>query len=164
MARNPNDQFYLRIRDWSGEFSNVQMNIRETDAANVDELLTVGVTDPSFAVIAAIDAITVGLIAERGFNHKRRLANGYPASAAARREKKWLISYYDEATFANYTMEIPTAIDTNNDWFKPNSDEADLTVTPWSDIVIPAFENGFIVSPDGGAITITSIIAVGRNL
>lgn len=149
----------FQFRDWGRELSNVKIYNGPITAGTLPGFLT------SFGGMrTALEGITLGIASNESWvGDSTVLSAATPASQGAQREKKWLVRYHDTVTNKKYQLEIPTA-DEIGVALLPNSDFADLTVTPMSTFVT-AF-NAFARNPDNdaNAVVIDSVQFVGRNL
>jgi len=131
---------------------------------------------------AATQAIVLGTLKEEGWVGDRTpISNTPPTDPNAQRERKWLVQFEDTTAFfdapvnaipnegyrKNFTVEIPTAKVNGyggglDSALLINTDEADLAhtaIAAW----VTAFE-AIARTPYGGAVNVTRIRVVGRNL
>lgn len=107
----------------------------------------------------ALDGIILGVIANRKRIADEVVVSGdSAASQYAQRENKWLVRYVG-ANEKTYTLEIPTPDLT---LLNLEGDAADLANNAVSTFV-EAFE-AYVLDEAGGAVTVTRIDFVGRNL
>lgn len=160
---------YFSFMDFDREMSSMGFNTGAITAVSLPGTLT------AFGELkTAIDAVTLGTIAEEGlYVNRTRLSNVPPSDANAQRERKWLVTYEDATPFFDdpvnaipnagykkvFNVEIPTAKTVGQ--LLANSDEADMT-TPEM-IALKAKFAALVKSPYGGAVTVTRITVVGRN-
>lgn len=155
MPINPQHQGSFTILDNSNEQSRMGFNFGAITAASLPGFLT-----EFGALRTAVNAIILGnIIQEMWVGDVTQFAKLVPADVNAQRERKWLVQYQDDTTFALYRVEIPTAEFTGR--LQPLSDLADLTQTEMAAFVT-AFEQ-LARSPEGNAVTVLQIRAVGRS-
>jgi len=147
--------YTLAFRDYGNELTSTTVQLPTLNAGNLAANLVLiqelGV-DIGGLVIGATDHSQVHLDKVGG-------NAAPPTDVNAQRERKWLVRYRDTVTGKAYNIEIGTA--KLSGLLKPNSDQADLTQTEWTDF-ISAFE-GIAVSPDGNAVEVLEAFHVGRS-
>lgn len=159
------------IRDYSREKSGFGTRVGVVTAGTLPGLLTqIG------TFRAATQAVILGTIqGEQLIAFNSRLTNAVPTDPNAQRERKWLVTYADNTEYFDaptnsipnegfgriFNLEIPTA-NLTSALLIDNTDEADLTATPWVNW-IAAFE-AMGRSPHGGVPEVLLIEAVGRNI
>ena len=154
MAVNPAFTVSVSGRDRSGEPTRYTINRLANYA-----LASYAPGDPVYDFInVQVASVCDGLVVNVGALGSQKLSNA-AHSTDGQREEKWLCTYYDNATFALYQIELPCRKSTVKPPF--NTDDVDLTVVPWV-----AFKVGFeltILSPDGNLCTLSKVTLVGRN-
>lgn len=158
------------LMDYNREKASVGFNTAAITAVSIAGTLT-----QFGALRAAIEGITLGVVAaEALYVNRTKLSNVPPASVLAQRESKWLVVYEDTTEFFDdpvnsipnagyrgiFNVEIPTA-DLAGVTMVTNTDDADITVGPMATFVT-AFE-ALVKSPYGGDVNVTRVIHVGRN-
>jgi len=112
------------------------------------------------ALGTAIANITLGTLNKAEFGNVDFLTNTPPASEIAQRESAWLIRYVDDVTQVMYHVTLGTAdqVGHMSASAKGFADLAEADVAAF----VTAFE-AYALSPDGNAVTVQSIMHVGRN-
>ena len=116
-------------------------------------------------LIAGIEDLTLGTVAQRTESLVTRESNSFPTDPAAQREEKWLVRYEDDVTKEIYTFTIPCADKTAVN-FVTNTDFVEITApnaTPDTVVTVGLIE-AFVASPAGNEINVLDIKYVGRNL
>ena len=152
MAINPTITLTVSMVDRSGEPTSFSI---PTSEANVVAGFSDVLWDPMQTALAAL---IDGQIQRWSGTFTTRVSNVTPASAG-QREQKFLVSYQDDVTLAKYSFELPcrkVSLDP-----PLNTDEYVLTAAPFAAFV--AALEGYALSPDGNAITVTSIRLMGKN-
>lgn len=160
MPINPHSEASFTFVDYSDEDSVHTLNTLLTTAGNFAAQITA-----MAAYQVALLAVTLGNLKNQQYKASILKFNAVPPTDAnAQRERKWLVKYQDAVTFAPYKVEVPTAMleSGGTSWLQPGTDLIDLTVTEVAAFV-SQFE-GFARSPEGNAVEILEIVAVGRNL
>jgi hypothetical protein len=155
MSRNPNAEYSLTLRDFDGEPTTTNFNVRAYNVVTFADDLG------AFAELkATIEAITMGIVSsERVAPYVTRAAGTLPTDENAQRERKWSIIAQDNTTFDIVKYEIGTALLDGN--MIPGSGEADLTATD-----IAAFVTKFeevVFSNNGNNLTVLRIEHIGKN-
>lgn len=150
--------FYSRsLKDYDGETTTFRTSVTELNAGNIAAQITLQATLGS-----AINDMVLGTLQK--INYGNVVDNGAapPSDPFAQREMKWLIRYVDDVTGKRYQCELGTA---NLARLDPNNrDRAYIGDGAEVDAFVAAFE-AYVVAPDtGNAVSIESIVPVGRNL
>lgn len=127
---------------------------------------------------SAVEAITNGaIVAEALYVNRSKFPEVDPATIpAAKNELKWLVHYTDTTEYfdpptnaipnagwgKSFAVEIPCADDTIADIMLAGTDDADLTQEDMLDFKTK-FE-ALVKSPYNGAVTVTRVECVGRNV
>lgn len=155
MPINPRHLASTTLLDSSNEPTTTEVNIGPITALTIAAFLSQFGTYKT-----ALQAITLGnLKADRWTGDATAYNATIPTDVNAQRERKFLVNYQDTTTFAPYRLEIGTA-DLEGRMI-PGTDLVDLTnteIAAW----ITAFE-AMAQSPEGHAVNVLSIEAVGRN-
>lgn len=155
MPINPRHLASLTLIDASNEPTTTEINVGPITALTIVAFLA-QFGDFKDATVA----ITLGnLKADRWTGDATAYNAAIPTDENAQRERKFLVNYQDTTTFAPYRIEIGTA-DLEGRMI-PGTDFVDLTnteIAAW----ITAFET-VANSPEGHAVNVLSIQAVGRN-
>lgn len=142
------------MTDYDAETTVFRVNTTPISAANFDAQLALQV-----ALGNAINGITLGTLQKIVYGNEIT-SPGVCNDPLAQRENKWLIRYRDDVTGEPYRLELGTAdltkLDPNNRGFAQMGDGAEV------DAFVTAFE-AYALSPEGNAVTVTSIQFVGRN-
>lgn len=149
----------FQFRDFGKELSTVKIYNGAITVGSIAGFLT------AFgAMRTALEGITLGVASkEQWVGDDTVLSAAVPASQVAQRESKWLVRYHNVVTQKPHHLEIPTA-DLIGVTLIPDSDFADLTVTPMSTFVTNF--NAFARSEenDTDAVVVDSVQFVGRNI
>jgi len=145
-----------RIRDHSGEMSSFSVPGVNLSAANLVA---------QQALIAALQAamanIIIGVVAEETVLLSRTIiSSALPASGAAQRESKWLVTYSDLVTGGLHQAEIP-CFDFSN--LAGNTENLDVSPGSQGEDFVTAFE-AFVRAEGVNAVNVDSVRFVGRNL
>jgi len=146
-------------KDYSNESSVISVESTALTAANFDAQETLRA-----ALQTAMEVILIGVLQKTSKGNRVDVSADLPASSAAQRENKWLVSYHDD-TFPTrkLSIELPTPDVENEDYVLGNTDLIDLTDTDVAAFVT-AFE-AFVLAPwTGNAVTVDKITLVGRKL
>lgn len=161
MPINPHSEASFTFIDYSDEDSVHAINTVLTTAGNFAAQQTA-----MAAYQVAILAVTLGNLKNQAYKATITKFNAsVPTDANAQRERKWLVRYQDAVTFAPYKSELPTAMLEDGlgaSWLLPGTDLIDLTITEVAAFVTQ-FE-AFARSPEGNAVEVLELVAVGRNL
>lgn len=155
MPINPQHEGSITYKDFSNETSSMGFFFGPITALTIAAFLT-----QFGALLTATNAITLGIPLQTiwtGDNTK--FADSEVTDENAQRERKFLVRYQGATTFSKYRLEIPTA--DLEDRLIVGSDFVDLTnteIAAW----ITAFE-ALCKTPEGEAVQVLSIQAVGRN-
>lgn len=149
--------FYTRsLRDYDGEDSAVRVNCAALNAGNIAAQLTL---QSNFG--AAINDMSMGSLQYIRYGNEVIQNSDSPEDTWAQRELKWRVNYRDTVTGDPHWFTIPcanaTLLDPNNRKQAYMGDAGDV------DAFVAAAE-AYILSPDGNAIEIESIILVGRDI
>jgi len=157
MPLNPQHYSSLTLIDFSRELSTMRFYNGAITAGSIAGFLT-----QFGALRAAVDDITLGNVAaDKWVGDDTNYAAAAPTDPNAQRERKWLVQYEGTTTHSIYTVTIPTADIAGTDFLLPGTDEADLTTTEIAAFVT-AFE-AIARTPEGEAVNVLAITAVGRN-
>lgn len=97
--------FYgLSMRDSSNELGRTDFNIGDLTAVSLAGALT-----QMGALKAAIEAVTLGVVATERWGDNDIVSNAIPSSGEAQRGKKWNVLIEDNVTHLKTTNHIPTA-------------------------------------------------------
>lgn len=144
-------------RDYSNEKSTVQFSVPAITSANI-----VAVNADIGAIgVALLDLSLCNLAKTQTVSDFATSNQDPPTNPYAQRELKWLMTYRDDVTNKEHTMEIPGADLTDN--LLGNTDQADLSSADWV-AFITAFEDGAVAPDTGNAVTVLSAYVVGRNI
>lgn len=156
MAYNPSGEAEITYLDFSNEKSRFKVNSAVLNAGNIAAQIT------AFGnLITATNAIVLGSIAATKLHAVDTVYSAVlPTDVNAQRERKWLVRFQDDVNLRIGGTTIPTADYTGR--LLPGTDLADLTDTDIAAFVTE-FE-AFAKSPDGNAVTVLQMVAVGRNL
>lgn len=150
--------FTITYRDYGGEESVVKVHEDPIDGAAVDwDTFEAKRT----ALETAIGGITLGLLARNGFTQANLVTLLNPASNAAQREKKWLVTYHDTVTLKKFRLLLPCADTAQLD--PDDRAHANIGDTGVVDAFVSAFQSNAI-TPDGGTPIVDEITFVGRNV
>lgn len=156
MPLNPQHYGTLTYVDYSDEKSSFQFNFGAITAVSLPGFLT-----QFGAFRTATNAISLGtLVSDQWVGDATKYGNAPPTNPNAQRERKFLVTYEDTTTLALYRLEIPCADLTGR--MIPDTDLVDLTntqIAAW----ITAFE-ALCRSPEGNAVVVVRMQAVGRNI
>ena len=146
------------FRDLSDEISTVQITVADVSAGGAD-------FDTVMADVAALGAALIGITdcvqAREMFNQAVDVKDpSTPIDEHAQRESALRIFYADDVTGEVYHISIPGPSWDGIDLL-PNTDLADLTDAPVSDMVTALEANA--LSPVGNAITVLRAVQVGRH-
>jgi hypothetical protein len=151
------DLLTVKVIDHSNEKANTRIHVPDRTAANFDTQQAL-YSD----LVAAIEGVILGNVYEYVSLITTGRTAGLPASGAAQRELKWVVTYADNVTGDLYRAEIPTADVVDISLRAGNSDLWDPTATPWITF-INAFE-AVVQSKVGNPVTIQQVYLAGRNL
>lgn len=155
MPVNPQHQGSFTYNDFSNEKSSMGFFFGPITVLTIAAFLT-----QYGALRTAVNAITLGnLVADQWTGDRTQYSNAIPTDENAQRERKFLVKYEDTTSLAQYRMEIPTADLTGR--MIAGTDLVDLTDTEIA-AFITAFET-LCKSPEGGAVNVLEIRAVGRS-
>jgi len=146
-------------KDYSSESSVVSVESTALTAANFDAQETLRA-----ALETAMETILIGVLQKTSKGNRTDESADLPASSAAQRENKFLVSYHDD-TFPTrkLSIELPCPDVENEDYFLGNTDLIDLEDTDIAAFVT-AFE-AFVLAPwTGNAVSVDKITLVGRKL
>lgn len=147
--------YSIAFRDYGNELTTTTVQLPTINAGNFAANMTA-----IQALGVAIGALVIGATDHSQIHLDKVGGNATPPSDVnAQRERKWLVRYRDTVTGKAYNIEIGTA--KLSGLLKPNSDQADLTQTGWTDF-ITAFE-AIAVSPEGNAVEVIEAFHVGRS-
>lgn len=139
--------------DYSKEGSTTTIHVATVDDTNIDSISTAAVT-----LGTAFDNISLCELQKRKLTAwDVVLSSALPASTAAQREIKWLISFRDNVTGLPGSFTVPGA---NTALLTSNSDEIDMTEAGWPGLVTAIQAN--VRSNAGNAVTVTGIRLQGR--
>lgn len=145
------------FKDYEGETSKVQLAGLDMTAGNF-----AAEAAKITALLAAIQGLTMGQIQNiQVAAYDTKYAPATPASKQAQREQKWVVQYYDDTTFDQYTVELPVADLSLLDGTAQDG-TVDKTAQAWTDFVT-AFE-AYVQSPKGHGVVVTDAYHVGRSL
>ena len=97
--------FYgLSLRDSSNELGKTEWNIGDLTAGTIAGALT-----QMGALKAAVDAVTIGVMASERWGDNDIISNAIPSSGLAQRGVKWNVLIEDNTTHLKTTNYIPTA-------------------------------------------------------
>lgn len=161
------DIAYFDVRDHSNELSRTNLNMPIITSANFTAqagLLT--------ALVAAVDDISIGVMAGSGISHVANLGTIPPTEELAQIETAWKVIYTDSQPFLDpgtdlvpnpgygkpFQLDIPCADYTDN--LMLNSDRANIGDAGVVDAFVDAFE-AVVKSPYGGSVTVIDIIVTG---
>lgn len=149
--------FYSRaLRDYDAETTTFRVSAAELNAGNIAAQLTL-----QAALGTAINDMVLGSLWRIAYGNEVPGVTPQASDPFAQREMKWLISYTDDVTGKLYQCELGTADLSNLD--PNNRDSANIGDGGVVDAFVAAFE-AYVVAPDtGNAVSIVSIIPVGRN-
>lgn len=155
MPSNPQHEWALTVLDFDNETSSMGGFMGPITVGTIAGFLT-----QFGALKTAVSAIILGnIVRDRWTGDVTRFNVTPPTDENAQRERKALVRYMDTTNFATYRMEIPT-IDLVGRLL-PGTDQIDLTETDVAAFVT-AFE-AIARSPDGNAVNVLDIHAVGRS-
>lgn len=152
--------FYkMSVRDFDSEKGSVSFYGTAITAANHDAQVVL-----SDALKAAIDGVIVGAIAEDSYGNREVLTDSAPADEWAQRETCWLLTLYDSTEKKRSKQLLPTAdLDLLNEAeTDPNLRKA-LPLGSGAGAALKAAVEAFALSPWGNAVTLESVVHVGRN-
>jgi len=143
------------MTDYGAETTTFRVNTTPLTAANFDAQVALQV-----ALGVAIVGITRGTLQKIVYGNEIQ-SPGVSSDPFAQREIKWLIRYIDDTTGEPFRVELGCAdmdaLDPNNRGFA-NIGDGDVV-----DAFVSAFED-YVLSPNGNAVSVTSIELVGRNI
>lgn len=157
----------ITMKDYSKESSTTQVWVQDVGAGNY-----ASVTQDIDEIKDAFATVSLGAIQSAGFRKEFPETGGFPASPAAQRESKWVITMQDTtqyldagSTIANpryldyFGFEIPCA---DTSLLAPNSDLMDVTNQTVIDFIAAIEAN--VRSPwnHSAAVTPTQIFVEGR--
>lgn len=153
--------YTVSANDYGGERTNTQYGLpaqNDTTVAATETLLG--------DLRAAHMALTLGVLVQGQFVYRQTKyapSNIKATNKEAQREKKWLIRYYDNVTFAAFVVEIGNAdlskLGTDGD--RVNLATGSVPAGVWTTYK-DAFE-AVCYSPDGNPCTLVEAVFVGRN-
>lgn len=166
--------YSLKYQDFSKEKSTVTYTGVQLDGANYNAQLVL-----AHNLRSATNNITLGAMIEETVVSERLASDQpVPTDKSCQRERKWLIAFKDVTQYHDFpltafpntgygkkfTLDVPTADlellpAGHSDVIDPGAAGLDAAITAY----IAAFE-AFQRSPYNGAVEITEIVAVGRNL
>lgn len=150
--------FTYSLRDFDSEVGRTRFQGDTINAANFDAMNTL-IT----ALAAAIQGVTTGAQANDMRVYSETPAVGTPADQWSQREIKWLVSMYDATAGKRCRVEIPTAdlalLDATSD--DPNVRRS-LDLTAGAGLALKDAIEAYH-KPFGNAVTVESVIVVGRN-
>lgn len=156
MPINPQHAGVFTVLDNSEEQSRMSFFFGPVTALTIAAFLT------QFGALrdATQDIILGTIIQDQWSGDITQYTKSVPSDVNAQRERKAQVTYEDTTTHALYRLEIPTIDLTGR--MQPLSDLLDLTET---DIAawITAFED-LCKSPEGNAVSVLKIRAVGRSI
>lgn len=156
MAYNPRGYAEITYLDYSEEKSRFRVNSPVLNAGNIAAQIT------AFgSLITAAEAIVLGTKTNTKLVAVDTVYSAVaPTDENAQRERKFLIRFQDQTNLRIGTTTLPTA--DNAGRLIPGTDLVDLTEGAVATFVTE-FE-AFAKSPDGNAVAILQMVAVGRNL
>lgn len=156
MPINPQHHGALTYQDFGREKSAFAFNFGPITALTIAAFLT-----QFGALRTATNTITLGTLAQDSWTGDTTKYNADPPTDEnAQRERKFLVRYQGTTSFSVYTLEIPTADLTGR--MVDDTDLVDLNdtgIAAW----ITAFE-ALCKTPEGEAVNVLEIRAVGRNI
>lgn len=154
MARNPDAQFSLTFIDNSAEKSTMKVHTIALDEGTY--------TTKKSAFVTAARAVSA--CTYKGETRSLVYVDTAALVGTSQRENKFLIQYTDNGNLAQYSVELPGR-DDGAFFTIPGTDfyDLDIAVNPELAALKTAFE-AFVVSPQGGSVTVQRIRAVGRNV
>lgn len=153
----------ITFRDATDEIGNMGAFASVLTAANFDSKRA-----DFTAFVTAVDGITIGQIVKHAYGIETVVNPiAIPTSAAAQRENKLLVRYYDALTFERMTLTVPT-VNLANLVF--NTDAKDfVSMEQWvgggtnMETFVAAFTS-FVKNPrTGNNVVVQSLQYVGRN-
>lgn len=149
--------FYTRtLQDYDGENTVFRVHATALNAGNIAAQLTL-----QSSLGAAINDMVLGSLQKIAYGNDVISGSPPPSNAFAQREIKWLITFSDDVTGKSYRCELGTADLDNLD--PNNRDSAYIGDAGVVDAFIAAFE-AYVTAPDtDNAVSVDSIIMVGRN-
>lgn len=156
MPINPQHFGSLTFLDYSREKSSMTFFFPAVTALNIADFLS------DFGDLrTATEALSIGTLAQDQWTGDRTVySKTPPADLNAQRERKWLVTYEDTSTFAEYQVEIPVAKTAG--LLVANTDLGDLSAADWV-TWIAAFET-LARSPEGNTVNVLRAQLVGRNI
>lgn len=100
----PGAFFGLSLRDSSNELGKTDWNVGDLTAGTIAGALT-----QMGALTAAVEAVTLGVVAASRWGDNDVVSNAIPSSGEAQRGKKWNVLIEDTVTHMKTTNYIPTA-------------------------------------------------------
>jgi len=149
-------QYSLAFRDYDKEVSRVRMSVIQLASGNFTAW-----TAALDALQTGIAGISIGVAAsEVRTASAANLDQSIPTDPFAQRETKWIVRYEDTVTHEIYRNEIPCA-----DLALLSGNSEFITAFPVGALQTfkDAWEAG-VLSPDGNAVTVVSLQAVGKRL
>lgn len=143
-------------KDYDGEPSSFTLRVTPLTAANFDAQHALKV-----AFAAAVTGICGGIKQQDTEANVDVISNQPSDDPLDQRENKWLVQYHETANPINtFRVELPCADLTMLD---PNDRKhAAIGDAGAVDAFVTAFQN-YVLSPSGGAVTVSEITFVGRN-
>lgn len=149
--------FYTRtLMDYDEENSTVRVNATALNETNLAAQL---VLQSNFG--AAINDMSLGSLQTIRYGNEVISNNEAPIETYAQRELKWRVDYRDAVTGDKFHFTIPCA---NLDLLDPNNRKQAFIGDGGDVDDFVAAAEAYVLSPNGNAIQILQIIAVGRNL
>lgn len=115
------------------------------------------------AIFDALNGVTLGNAGKSYLSqiiYKDTGSNAAPDNGEAQVEKRWLVRYTDNTTGDKYRFEIPTA---DASLLTGNGGSDLLPLTAGAGAALKSAIEAVGRSPDGNAITVSSVEFVGRN-
>lgn len=148
----------FKVADYSGETASVTIPGPALTGANYDAQVA-----EATGLAATLQAITLGEVQSYVLTAENETISGdLPTSPYAQREVKLHFTYSDNVTGKRGSFTVP-APDLANLDTTPSSDAVTLADAGIMAAFVTAIQ-GFMLSPEGNAITIQSARVVGRNL
>jgi hypothetical protein len=146
----------LTYRDYSREMSSLEVLIDEPSAGGADFDAVVA---SAAAVTAAVETISVGMLAREGifFNESKEVGD---PGAGAYRELGMRVFWADTTAeiVGHFTIPCP---DPAGGWLEVGSDEVDYADA--SIVALIAAVEANVLSPQGNAVDVGKIVIVGRR-
>jgi len=150
-----NSRLNLTYRDWNNEGSQAGFRGEALTAANF-----AGKMADLDALVVAVEAVTLcNLTKDIRVATETNPGAGPASDANAQRERKWLVTMFDVDSGIPVHVQIPGA---DASLLLPNSDQMDTATAEY--VALKTNIEKYHLSIAGGAVEITDVVMVGRNL